>query len=83
MHRGPVIEREGDVYGRTVNLAARIADLAPDGAVYVTVDLASDLTAAGLTVTPIGTHDLQGIGPVALARVSWPTGGAALAGGSR
>ena len=69
VHRGSVIEREGDVYGRTVNLAARIADLAPDGAVYVTEDLASDLAAAGLTVTPIGAHDLQGIGPVALARV--------------
>jgi len=35
VHCGPVIEREGDVFGRTVNLAARLADHAPDGAVYV------------------------------------------------
>ncbi len=29
IHHGPVIEREGDVFGRTVNMAARLSDRAP------------------------------------------------------
>ena len=66
---GPVIEREGDVFGRTVNLAARLSDHAPDGAVYVTEAVAADLAGAGLQAEPAGTADLQGIGPVALTRV--------------
>ena len=33
---GPLINRDGDVFGRTVNLAARIADAAPAGRLWVT-----------------------------------------------
>ena len=36
IHSGPLIEREGDVFGRSVNLAARVSDVAPAGEVYVT-----------------------------------------------
>ena len=66
---GPVIEREGDVFGRTVNLAARISDRAPDGAIYVTDELATVLAAAGILAEPVGAYDLQGIGAVTLLRV--------------
>ncbi len=37
--RGPIVARDGDVFGRTVNLAARISDVAPSGALYVPVDV--------------------------------------------
>ena len=37
-HFGPVIEYDGDFYGDTVNLAARIADLAKAGEILVTED---------------------------------------------
>jgi adenylate cyclase len=63
---GPVIEREGDVYGRTVNLAARISDHAVDGTVEIGPELVADLTAAGFTCRSRGPIDLQGIGPVEL-----------------
>jgi class 3 adenylate cyclase len=33
VHAGPVIERDLDVFGQTVNLAWRIADVAPPGEV--------------------------------------------------
>ncbi len=69
VHVGPVIEREGDVFGRTVNLAARLADRAPDGAVYVTGDVVAALGAGPFTVVEAGSADLQGIGPTALYRV--------------
>ncbi len=69
VHHGPVIEREGDVFGRTVNLAARIADQAPDGAVYVTEDVVTALDGSGFGFDSSGVADLQGIGPVALYRV--------------
>jgi adenylate cyclase len=36
IHAGPVIQREGDYFGRTVNLAARIAPRAVAGEVLVT-----------------------------------------------
>jgi class 3 adenylate cyclase/YHS domain-containing protein len=36
MHHGPAIEREGDWFGATVNLAARVAGVAAGGEVLVT-----------------------------------------------
>lgn len=36
MHHGPALEREGDWYGSTVNLAARVAGLAGGGEVLIT-----------------------------------------------
>ena len=36
IHAGPVIERDLDVFGRTVNLASRIADVAQPGEVLAT-----------------------------------------------
>ena len=70
VHRGRVIEREGDVFGRTVNLASRVADVAPSGALYVTLDVVEAVAGLGLAVEPVGPVELAGIGPVPLARVS-------------
>jgi adenylate cyclase len=36
MHHGPAIERDGDYFGRTVNIAARVSALAGAGEVLVT-----------------------------------------------
>jgi adenylate cyclase len=33
LHAGPVLQQEGDYFGRTVNVAARIADYARQGEV--------------------------------------------------
>ena len=67
---GPLIIREGDVFGRTVNLASRIADVTPDGRVYAPEDVAASLDGGRFAVTPVASADLQGIGAIALAEVS-------------
>ena len=69
VHRGRLIEREGDVFGRTVNLAARIADVAPSTALYVTATVVEAIADLPVVVTPVGEHDLLGIGPVPLFQV--------------
>jgi adenylate cyclase len=71
VHAGPVIVREGDVFGRTVNLAARIADRAQPGQLLTSMELAASLPIQGLRYEPVGPASLQGITePVPLARIS-------------
>ena len=69
---GPLIVRDGDVFGRTVNLAARVADVTPDGRLYATEDVASVLPPERFDLRPTGGAQLQGIGPVALVEVARP-----------
>jgi len=62
VHTGPVIIQEGDYYGTTVNLAARIAEYARPGEVLVSqavVDAAG--SSGGLAFSPIGPVDLKGV----------------------
>ena len=70
---GPLIVRDGDVFGRTVNLAARIADAAPDGHLYVPDGVASALERDGFAFHLVGDTDLQGIGRVTLMDVARAT----------
>jgi adenylate cyclase len=65
---GPIIARDGDVFGRTVNLAARISDVAPSGALYVPVATGEAL-AGRFLVEAVGRVTLQGVGTVELASV--------------
>jgi len=60
---GPLISRDGDVYGHTVNLAARIAATAAPGQVLVseTVVAASTDPAAGLVFEPLGRRRFKGV----------------------
>ena len=67
---GPLIVRDGDVFGRTVNLAARIADAAPDGRLYVPETVAATLVNDRFTLHPAGDTHLPGIGRVALVDVA-------------
>ena len=38
MHHGPVVEREGDVFGDTVNLAARLTEMASRGQIITSLE---------------------------------------------
>jgi adenylate cyclase len=67
--QGPVVARDGDIFGRTVNLAARISDVAPSGELYIPASIGGAL-AGRFVVEPIGPSTLQGVGAVELARVS-------------
>ena len=65
---GPLIARDGDIFGRTVNLAARISDVAPRGRLYVTAATGAAL-AERFVVVPVGPATLAGVGAVELAGV--------------
>ena len=62
---GPLINRDGDVFGRTVNLAARIADAAPDGRLWVTPEVVLAVPGEAVELNRVEAT-LQGIGPVEL-----------------
>ena len=63
-HAGPVVYQGGDYFGRTVNIAARIADHAGAGQVLVTQEIVNS--------TDEGDVAFTAIGPVALKDVSQP-----------
>jgi adenylate cyclase len=61
IHTGPVISQDGDVYGRTVNLAARIASYAQAGQVIVSEETAHRCGQQALRLAPLGPVDLKGV----------------------
>jgi adenylate cyclase len=61
LHAGPVLFQEGDYYGRTVNVAARIADYARPGEVLVTQEVVDASSGAGVVFTAIGPVELKGV----------------------
>ena len=69
LHAGPVLYQEGDYFGQTVNLSARIADYARPGEVLVSQAVADASADTALTFLEIGLVDLKGVsGPVHLLR---------------
>ena len=69
LHAGPVLYQEGDYFGQTVNLSARIADYARSGEVLVTHAVADDCQDKAVTFADIGQVDLKGVaGPVHLLK---------------
>jgi len=66
---GPVVFRDGDVYGRTVNLAARISGHAGPGEVVVNGVCAETCRDPGVRFEALGQASLKGFaGPVELHR---------------
>jgi class 3 adenylate cyclase len=58
---GPMLYDEGDYFGRTVNLAARIAAVAGAGQVFVGQTLAEGGAQDGFELVEVGTFELKGI----------------------
>lgn len=65
VHFGPVVERGGDLFGATVNLAARLAGHARVGQALVTAPIAE-------LVTPDDSVRLGRLGPTHLKNISQP-----------
>jgi adenylate cyclase len=61
IHAGPVIFQEGDYFGRTVNIAARIADYARPGEVLVSQEVVDAADGGPVTFTEIGPVELKGV----------------------
>jgi adenylate cyclase len=61
VNAGPMIYDEGDYFGRTVNIAARIASQAGAGQVFVGEDLLHSVSPKGFQVVEVGEFELKGI----------------------
>lgn len=61
IHAGPVVFQEGDYFGRTVNIAARIAEHAGPGQVLVTQEVVAVAEGTPVTFTDVGPVELKGV----------------------
>jgi len=69
LHAGPVLFQEGDYFGQTVNLSARIADFARAGEVLVSQAAADASQEEGIAFEDVGLVELKGVsGTVHLLR---------------
>jgi adenylate cyclase len=67
---GPVIFQDGDVYGRTVNVAARIAGRAQAGEVLTSEETIEQAEDVGVRFERLGPAELKGVAqPVIVYRV--------------
>lgn len=70
LHHGPIIERDGDYFGATVNLAARVASRAASGQALITEPFLDAAADADIHVVPLGAQQLRNIlDPVVLYAV--------------
>ncbi len=71
MHAGPVVFQEGDYFGRTVNISARIAEYARPGEVLVSQEVVDAAQGTPVTFAEIGPVELKGVsGTLTLHRAS-------------
>ena len=61
IHAGPVVFQDGDYFGRTVNIAARIAEYARPGEVLVSQEVVDATDGTPVTFTEIGPVELKGV----------------------
>jgi adenylate cyclase len=61
LHHGPVIRRAGDIFGATVNIAARITALATPGQLLATQSIADVAVAKGILVRDLGKTALRSV----------------------
>jgi len=70
VHAGPLILRDGDVFGHTVNLASRVAGAAMAGQVVVTSEVVAAASSVAVAFEAMGPTELKGVvEPVELHRV--------------
>jgi class 3 adenylate cyclase len=69
VHAGPLIERDLDVFGQTVNMASRIADAAGPGEVLAS-EAVVEATDGAFAFERIGETELKGLDRVPLFRVT-------------
>jgi class 3 adenylate cyclase len=76
IHAGPVVSQDGDVFGRTVNIAARVAARAAGGEVLTTEETVELAEGARLRFVRLGPAELKGVArPMTLYRIVPPASG--------
>lgn len=76
VNAGPMIYDEGDYFGRTVNIAARIASQAGSGQVFVGQDVLPHITPSGFRLVEVGAFELKGIAEPLMLYEAIPDGDA-------
>ena len=61
VNAGTMLYDQGDYFGRTVNIASRIAAQAQAGRVYVGADLVGTVPEEGFTLRELGAFELKGV----------------------
>ncbi len=62
VHAGPIIVRDGDVYGHTVNVASRVAGVAGAAEVVVSAEVVAEIhPTTPIDFEPIGSVELKGV----------------------
>jgi adenylate cyclase len=70
IHAGPVLFDGGDYFGRTVNLASRIADYARAGEVLVTQEVVDRVALDEVAFTAVGPIELKGVGTAVILHLA-------------
>jgi class 3 adenylate cyclase len=83
LHVGPVVRQEGDYYGQTVNLAARIGDYARPGEVLVSRAVVDAAVGSPLSFDEVGPVSLKGVSGLVQIFVARPSSTKRRAGGRR
>ena len=69
VNSGPMVRRDGDFFGTSVNVASRVSDIAGPGEVVVTENVVSAVHDNDVRFVPIGEFNLKNVGtPVSLFR---------------
>lgn len=72
VHSGPAVEKGGDLFGRNVALAARVADQASGGQILVTAEVSEAAEAEELRFIEVREAELKGLpGTYRLLAVEW------------
>ena len=67
VHSGSAVQREGDWYGATVNIAARVADAAGAGEILLSLTTRERIARAGVTIADRGARSFKNVtAPLAL-----------------
>jgi len=66
IHAGPVLFQEGDYFGRTVNIASRIAAYARPGEILCSQEVVDASAVEGVEFASIGPAELKGVGELQL-----------------
>ena len=67
VHSGSAVQRDGDWYGATVNIAARVADEAGAGEILLSLTTRERIARAGVTTAALGARNFKNVAaPLAL-----------------